>query len=261
MKIVSIVGIAGWADAVIALDARGALPTRIVLVPSEAHAHALRVELVRRGPRALAGTRFLTAAGAARAVLDGAQVRYRLGEEARRPLRVRKVLRAQPELMTYWGGALGSAGWEVAFASTIEQLEAAGLRPEALDRLAEQRATELARIWRAVDDDAGASWTIPRLLLEAQRVLVSDGGSDVGVGPSARERGAAMSDGTRGRVGQLDGAGWRGGHCDGPGRGAWPFDGPVLAAVTAGIDASHAGLLRVIPRLVLGVVADRKSVV
>jgi RecB family exonuclease len=237
VKIVSIMGIAGWADAVIALDARGPLPTRIALVPSEAHAHALRVELVSRGPYALAGTRFLTAAGLARAVLDAAQVGYRLGEETRRPLRVRELLRAQPGLTTAWGDALGSAGWEVAFASTIEQLEAAALRPDDLERLDDQRATDLARIWRGVDAAAGASWTVPRLLTEAQRVLKSDQRGEPGAGQGASERGQ------------------RG--FDRPGRGGGPFDGPVLAAVTAGIDAAHAQLLRVVPQLVLGVVASR----
>ncbi len=65
--VVSILDLASWADAVIALDARGRcrLPTRFVLVPSEAHAHALRVELVARAPHALAGTRFLTVAAVA----------------------------------------------------------------------------------------------------------------------------------------------------------------------------------------------------
>src|SRR3954469_1393527 len=84
VRIVSISSIARWADAVIALDARGPLPGRIVLVPSEAHAHALRVELVARGPHVLAGTQFFTAAAAARAVLDSAGVAYRIGEEVRR---------------------------------------------------------------------------------------------------------------------------------------------------------------------------------
>ena len=82
MPVVSIRDLARWADAVIALDAPGPLPMRIVLVPSEDHAHALRVALVARAPRALVGTRFFTAAAAARAVLDHAGIAYRTGEEA-----------------------------------------------------------------------------------------------------------------------------------------------------------------------------------
>src|SRR5437868_5471366 len=81
VRIVSISDIAEWADAVIALDTQGPLPMRIVLVPSEAYAHALRVELVARAPGVLAGTRFFTAAAAARAVLDSAGGAYRIGEE------------------------------------------------------------------------------------------------------------------------------------------------------------------------------------
>ena len=214
MKIISISSIVRWADAVIALDARGPLPIRTVLVPSEAHAHALRVELVVRGPQALAGTRFFTAAAAARAVLDSAGVRYRIGEEARRPLRLRKLFRARPVLATYRGDDLRTKGWEAAFAATIEQLEQAALRPDDLDRIGDPRASDLAAIWRAVDDDAGTSWSVPRLMVEAQGVL-----ADV--------------------------------------PGAWPFEGPVLAAVDAGIDAAHAWLLQRIPRLTLGVIPGR----
>ena len=214
MRNISISSIARWADAVIALDARGPLPTRVVLVPSEAHAHSLRVELVARGPQALAGTRFFTAAAAARAVLDSAGVAYRIGEEARRPLRLRKLFRTRPVLATYRGDDLRTKGWEAAFAATIEQLERAALRPDDLDQIGEPRASDLAAVWRAVDDDAGTSWSVPRLMVEAQGVLADD--------PSA-----------------------------------WPFEGPVLAAVDAGIDAAHARLLHGIPRLTLGVIPGR----
>lgn len=177
MRIILIASIAGWADAVAALDATGPLPTRIVLVPGEAHAHALRVELVARGSPALAGTRFLTAAAAARAVLDHAGVAYRIGEEARRPLRLRTLFRARPALATYCAGDLRSTGWEAAFASTIEQLESAALGPGDLEPLGDPRAGDLAAIWRAVDDDAGASWTVPRLMTEARGALTANPGA------------------------------------------------------------------------------------
>src|SRR5262249_27779553 len=94
--VVSIPDIERWAEAIAAMPAASPLPTRIALVPSEAHAHALRAELARRVPCALAGTRFLTAAAAARAVLDGAGVSYAAGEEQRRQLRLRKLFRARP---------------------------------------------------------------------------------------------------------------------------------------------------------------------
>ncbi|MDB4952716.1 MAG: hypothetical protein JWO36_285 [Myxococcales bacterium] len=172
-RFVSIPDLARWADAVIALDAPGTLPTRIVLVLSEDHAHALRVELVARAPHALVGTRFLTAAAAARAVLDHAGIAHRIGEEARRPLRLRKLFRLGLPLETYHAEALRTPGWEEAFASSIEQLEAAALRPDDLERLAAPRATDLATVWRALDDDAESSWTVHRIMAEAHRVLTA----------------------------------------------------------------------------------------
>ena len=167
MKVVSIGGLASWADQIVALDARSVLPTRLVLVPSEAHAHALRAELVTRAPHVLAGARFFTAAAAARAVLDAVGVDYALGEEVRRRLRARKVLRARPVLALYRVEELGTPGWEEAFASAVEQLESAALRPDDLERVGDDRATDLAAIWRALDADAGTSWTVPRAMTEA----------------------------------------------------------------------------------------------
>ncbi len=169
--VVSIPDLATWADAVIALDARGPLPTRIVLVPSEAHAHALRVELVVRAPHALAGTRFLTVAAVARAVLENASVAYLIGEEARRPLRLRKLFRGGLDLATYRAEELRTKGWEDAFASSIEQLESAALRPADLERIGAPRATDLATVWRALEEDAAASWTVHRIMAEAHAVL------------------------------------------------------------------------------------------
>jgi len=199
---------------VLALEARGPLPARLVLVPSESHAHALRVELTARAPQALAGTRFFTAAAAARAVLDSAGVAYRIDEEVRRPLRLRKLFRARPVLATYRGEDLRTRGWEAAFAATIAQLEQAALGPDDLDRIGDPRASDLAAVWRAVDDDAGPSWTVPRLMVQAQGVLA-----------------------------------------DAPG--AWPFEGPVLAAVDVSVGAAHARFLQAIPGLTLGVIPGR----
>lgn len=169
--VVSIPDVERWADAIAAMPAPSPLPARIVLVPSEAHAHALRSELATRAPRALAGTRFFTAAAAARAVLDAAGTAYSLGEEQRRPLRLRKLFRSQPSLTSYRVEDLGAPGWEEAFASTIEQLEAAAVSPEDLERLGEPRAIDLAAIWRAIDVDAGTSWTVSRIMAEALALL------------------------------------------------------------------------------------------
>lgn len=171
MRVVAISDLRAWADEVIALEATESLPTRIVVVPTEAHAHGLRRELATRAPRALAGTRFVTAGAAARAVLDAASVGYVVGEEERRPLRIRKLLRAGVGLRLYPAGDLVTRGWQVAFASTIEQLEAAALRPEDLDGLDDDRANDLATIWRALDADADGSWTLPRIFEEARTRL------------------------------------------------------------------------------------------
>jgi ATP-dependent Lhr-like helicase len=170
-RAVAIAGLASWAEQVVALEARAVLPTRIVLVPSEAHAHALRAELAERAPPALAGTRFFTAAAAARAVLDAGGIAYTLREEARRSLRVRKVLLTRPSLASYRVDDLCTPGWESAFASTIEQLEAAALRPEDIAGVSDERMKDLATIWRMVDADAGSSWTASRALCEATALL------------------------------------------------------------------------------------------
>jgi len=171
LRVVSIPNLQRWADAVVALETKPSFPTRLVLVPSEAHAHALRRELAIRAPHALAGTRFFTAAAAARAVLDEAGLDYQLGEEVRRPLRIRALLAKQPTLAAYRVEELRTPGWEDAFASTIEQLEAAALRPDDLEQLVEPRTNDIALIWRALDADAGTSWTIPRAMAEAAAII------------------------------------------------------------------------------------------
>lgn len=216
MRAVAISSIRGWADEIIALDAESALPTRLVLVPTEAHAHALRMELVAHSPRTLAGTRFFTAAAAARAVLDAAGINYQLGEEVRRPLRIRKLMRTAPTLATYRVEDLCTPGWEDSFSSTIEQLEAAALRPEDLQQLEDTRADDLAHVWRLLDADAGASWTISRAMTEAAGLLAE-----------------------RPEV--------------------WPFDAAVLASVPVGVDAAHAKLLRMIPKITCGVLTGRPA--
>ncbi len=214
-RVVSIPSIDRWAAAISALPVREPFPTRIVLVPSEAHSHALRAHLAARTPKVLVGTRFFTAAAAARAVLDAAGVRYADGEEHRRRLRVRKVLRMRPILRGYSPDAIQTKGWEEAFASTIDQLESAGLRPEHLDALDEPRSADLATIWRALELDAGSSWTVPRMMIEAARLL------------------------------------------EDPRR--WPFEAHTLSAVSLGIDAVHARLVRAIPRLTLGISPGRPA--
>ncbi len=66
-----------WAQALAALPAGGALPSRTALVPRERVAHSLRRELIRTGHAgALAGTRFISPAASAIAVLEAAGVPF-----------------------------------------------------------------------------------------------------------------------------------------------------------------------------------------
>lgn len=213
-RAVAVASLVDWTAALVALPVARWLPTRVALVPSEAHAHALRVSLLSSAPSVLAGTRFLTLAAAARAVLDHAGVPHRAGEEDRRSLRVRAVLRRGLALVSYRLEDLRSAGWEDAFATTIEQLESAGLRPTELAELDDDASRDLATVWRALDEDAGSSWTSPRIIAEAHATLMADPG-------------------------------------------AWPFDGPVLAAVSPGLDAIDARFAGAIPSCSLAVLVAR----
>lgn len=124
--VIAISDLRSWADAVISLEPTGPLPTRVVLVPSEAHAHALRVEFASRAPRALMGTRFLTLPAAARWVLDHAGVVCHGGEDERRPLRVRKVLGEGLPLRYYRADALRSVCGDDAAITTARLRDATG---------------------------------------------------------------------------------------------------------------------------------------
>lgn len=155
------------------LPSDGPLPTRTVIVRSEAAAHVLRRELVEQGhPRALVGTRFVDLAGASVQVLTDADVEHREGEERLRPARVRAALRSTK--LRYFEGVRGINGWDTAFARTIDDLEAAALNPSDVSRVDEPRAHDVAALWLRVRDEAGPSWTRSRMLLEAAALLDDD---------------------------------------------------------------------------------------
>lgn len=160
------------ARAVAALPAEGPLPQRTVLVGSERHAHALRRELARRGDGpVLAGTRLVSPAVAAAAVLEAAGVRYAGGEEALRPARLLGLFREELPLEHLDPDLLRSTpGWDEALAGAIGDLEAAGLTPSDLPR-DEPLLRDLALLWRRVAEDAGTSWTAARVQLEAAALL------------------------------------------------------------------------------------------
>src|SRR5262245_19364961 len=166
-----------WARAIDALPAGGPLPSRCVLVPREAVAHSLRRELLHAGlGRALAGTRFVPMTAAAVEVLRAASVQFQPGEEAIRPARLQAIFRAGIGLQHFSLTLLrDKPGWDVAFARTIDDLEASGLRPADLERGdAPTRVRDVAAIWRAVEEAAGRSWTMGRIFLEAAARLVAE---------------------------------------------------------------------------------------
>jgi hypothetical protein len=169
-----------WARAIEALPAGGPLPSRCVLVPREAVAHSLRRELLRAGQgRALAGTRFVPIAAAAIETLRAAGVQFEPGEEGIRPARLQAIFRTGLGLRHFSPALLrDKPGWDVAFARTIGDLEAAGLRPQDLERAgAPDRVRDVATIWRAVEEAAGRWWTIGRVYLEAAARLTDDPGA------------------------------------------------------------------------------------
>ncbi|MFO0585469.1 MAG: PD-(D/E)XK nuclease family protein [Anaeromyxobacter sp.] len=164
------------AAAVRALPAAGALPARTVLVRSERQAHALRVALSSpaggaTAPAALAGTRFVGPLAAAEDVLHAAGVAFATGESALRPSRLARLFSAGPALRHFEAAALAATpGWDDAFSSAIHALEAAGLRPADLPSTPPALA-DLAALWRAADEEAGASLTGARLYAEAAAAL------------------------------------------------------------------------------------------
>jgi RecB family exonuclease len=161
------------AAAIAALPVTGPLPRRTVLVPREAVAHSLRRELVRMGrPDALAGTRFVPTSIAAVEVLRVAGVEFTLGEAGLRPTRLLALFRQGLALEHFPIDLLRDRpGWDEAFARTIGDLEAGGLRPEDLAEPGQTR--DIATVWRRIDEAAATSWTLARLCLEAAARLES----------------------------------------------------------------------------------------
>ncbi len=165
---------AEWASAIMELDGDSPLPVRTVIVANEAVAHSLRRTLIASGAVAtLIGTRFMTSVTIAREILRVAGTCFREGEEWLRPLRLRRVFKDVRSLRYFKSDDLCTVpGWDDVFARAILDLEAAGLRAETLIQLGEHAvAVDLGAIWQALDADAKDSWTIPRMLAEAMRLL------------------------------------------------------------------------------------------
>lgn len=163
-----------WAEAVAALPVEGPLPCRTVLVPRERVAHVLRRELIQADlSHALAGTRFVIEPYAAVEVLRAGDVEFEPGEEDLRRARLMAIFRSGIQLGYFSLDLLrDKPGWDEAFAHTISDLEGAGLQPVDVESAcACGQLRDVAAIWRALDESAGNSWTIQRILLEASRAL------------------------------------------------------------------------------------------
>ncbi|HUF91301.1 MAG TPA: PD-(D/E)XK nuclease family protein [Candidatus Limnocylindria bacterium] len=163
-----------WAEAIAALAVDPPLPSRTVLVPRERVSHSLRRELIRAGHApVLAGTRFLSPAAAAIAVLEAAGADFTPGEDAVRTARLLALFRHGLRLEHFGHHLLATnPGWDDAFARTIGDLEAAGLRPSDLERPgATAGLRDVAAVWRATNESAGPSWTAARIFVDATAAL------------------------------------------------------------------------------------------
>jgi hypothetical protein len=158
------------------LVAPGPLPTRTIIVPTEAAAHAWRRDVVVADPALLLGTQFLTPIGVALALLEAdASVTLSPGEEAIRAARVAALLREGITFENFDLAVLREGrGWADALASTLNELERAGFDAATLARSEIASCRDLARILGRLDDAAGSSWTTARILREATARLIAD---------------------------------------------------------------------------------------
>jgi hypothetical protein len=166
-----------WADAIAALPGNGPLTRRVVVVPNERVAHALRRRLLERERHAsLAGTLFANLSTLAQEILVCAGVRFRTGEEGLRVARVGGLLKHPPPLRYFDPEVLRTTpGWDDAFARSITELEATGLSPAQLASRG-AAAADVAAIWTELRKQAGESWSSPHLQAEAAACLERDPG-------------------------------------------------------------------------------------
>lgn len=162
-----------WLDE---LHAPGPLPERTVLVRNEAVAHCWRRELAAAGrAELLIGTRFTTPLAAATATLDLAGVAFTPGEAAVRAARIEALLHEPLPLHAFDLEVLRTRpGWGAALASTLSDLEAAGIDAAALAAAEDPRCRDLAMLRARIDALAGSSWTAARILGEATARLAAD---------------------------------------------------------------------------------------
>lgn len=164
--------VSDWARAIADLPSSGLLPSRTVLVPNSAIRHALQRDLIQSG-QSLLGVRFLSPVAAASEALRHANIRFREGEDGLRRARLLALFRERELSLEYFRLEVleKTLGWEDAFARTLQGLEAAAIRPESLPVSLHPRWKDIQTVWQALDKSAGPSWTSPRILLEAAKLL------------------------------------------------------------------------------------------
>ena len=168
-----VVDTAGCADAIAALATDGPLAQRTVIILHERAAHGLRRELIRTGrAQILAGTRFVSMLGAARAVLEEGGVSCEVVGARHRVTALGSVLRSRVALERF-GSVTGGAGigWDLAFAEAIDDLEAAGFNPSELESAASPQLRDVGVLWRASDALMPGAWSAARVLIEASVLL------------------------------------------------------------------------------------------
>ncbi len=158
------------------LSVSATLPTRTVIVPNEATAHAWRRDVVVTQPGVLLGTRFLTPVGAAISLLESdTSVVFFTGEEAIRAARVAALLREDITFEHFDLTVLREGrGWGNALASTLNELESAGFDATALARSEISSCRDLSTLLERLNAAAGSSWTSARVLREATARLIAD---------------------------------------------------------------------------------------
>jgi RecB family exonuclease len=178
---------------------RGPLRRAVVLVPAERYAHAIRRRvLVERGrPADLAGVVFTRPAELARDLLARAGRVVAPGWEAVRRLRVLDLFdRGALRTLEYFKREQlrSGHGYAVAFARTIEELEAAGLDAALCSRVAAQlqreedpnadRLHDVAEVWAAADKERNSRASTAQLLAAAASVLEEDPAAAAPFGPA-----------------------------------------------------------------------------
>jgi hypothetical protein len=163
-----------WANAVAALARDTALGTRLVFVPNERVAHALRRRLVEHGDHAaLAGTRFLPLVQFARRVLADAGEPAAPNEAELTPVLVREAFGSCKLERLDAAQLLSLPGWDDAFARTLGELEAAGIAPAKLMESEDAHVRDVGRVFAAIA--ARTERVSPALLLwRATRFLADN---------------------------------------------------------------------------------------